>query len=243
MPATGNSAPAAWPLHPPPAPPGEQFLNWHFKVGAVHALLGCLSEAHAMIRNRLHSAIESQDLHAAMGVAVQLAVCLDGLGEVREADWLFQRSLDLGRFARLYQVFVDGGKGVRPMLLRAFDQARQPGAANRDLLPYIESVLAQVSSHSPGCQKERAALRPSNGLSSRESDILDLVARGMSNKRIAHALNIAPETVKSHVKRIFIKLDVKTRAEAVSRANALWLSPPSGGFSKQPAFPRIEGNS
>jgi hypothetical protein len=65
----------------------------------------------------------------------------------------------------------------------------------------------------------------------------------MSNKRIAHALNIAPETVKSHVKRIFIKLDVKTRAEAVSRANALWPSPPSGGFSKQPAFLRIEGNS
>jgi LuxR family transcriptional regulator, maltose regulon positive regulatory protein len=39
-----------------------------------------------------------------------------------------------------------------------------------------------------------------------------------ARKRIAQALTIAPETVKSHVKRIFFKLEVKTRAEAVSRA-------------------------
>ena len=121
----------------------------------------------------------------------------------------------------MYQVFVDEGKRIRPMLLRAYDQARRDGAATRDLLPYIEGVLAQVCGRSLSCRPDRAALRPTNGLSSRESDILGLVARGMSNKRIAHALTIAPETVKSHVKRIFIKLDVKTRAEAVSRANAL----------------------
>jgi len=107
------------------------------------------------------------------------------------------------------------------VLLRAYDQARQPGAANRDQLLYIESVLAQVLSRGVAGQSERNSLRTSNCLSNRESDILRLVARGMSNKRIALALSIAPETVKSHVKRIFIKLDVKTRAEAVSRANAL----------------------
>jgi LuxR family maltose regulon positive regulatory protein len=45
----------------------------------------------------------------------------------------------------------------------------------------------------------------------------------MSNKRIAPALTIAPETVKSHVKRIFIKLEVKSRAAAVSQAATLGL--------------------
>jgi DNA-binding NarL/FixJ family response regulator len=39
-----------------------------------------------------------------------------------------------------------------------------------------------------------------------------------TRKRIAQALTIAPETVKAYVKRIFFKLEVKTRAEAVSRA-------------------------
>jgi LuxR family maltose regulon positive regulatory protein len=44
---------------------------------------------------------------------------------------------------------------------------------------------------------------------------------GLSNKRVAQELQIAPETVKSHVKGIFIKLAVQTRAHAVSTASAL----------------------
>lgn len=242
MSAPGNSAHAAWPLQPPPDPLGAQCSNWHLEAGAVLSLLRCLREAHAMIRNRLHSIIESRDLSGAIGVAVQLALCLDGLGEAREADCLFQLSLDLGRFVGLYQVFVDGGRRMQPMLFRAYDQASQPGASNRDLLPYIDSVLTQVCGASPGSRPDSSAPRTSICLSRRESDILELVARGMSNKRIAHTLTIAPETVKSHVKRIFIKLDVKTRAEAVARAHA-FRGPPSGGFSQHSTPRRIEGSS
>jgi LuxR family transcriptional regulator, maltose regulon positive regulatory protein len=45
-----------------------------------------------------------------------------------------------------------------------------------------------------------------------------MISQGLSNKRIARALEISPETVKSHVKRIFLKLEVSTRTEAVFRA-------------------------
>jgi len=69
------------------------------------------------------------------------------------------------------------------------------------------------------------AARRSECLSARESDVLMLVCHGMSNKRIALSLAIAPETVKAHVKRIFIKLDVGSRAEAVFRASNLGLLP------------------
>jgi DNA-binding CsgD family transcriptional regulator len=58
-------------------------------------------------------------------------------------------------------------------------------------------------------------------LSARESTVLALIAKGQSNKRIAQTLGIAPETVKSHLKRAFLKLESKTRAEAVARASAL----------------------
>jgi LuxR family maltose regulon positive regulatory protein len=54
-------------------------------------------------------------------------------------------------------------------------------------------------------------------LTERESNIIDLIARGQSNKEIARNLGISPETVKSHVKRIFTKLNVGKRAQAVSR--------------------------
>ena len=58
-------------------------------------------------------------------------------------------------------------------------------------------------------------------LSSRERGILELIAHGYSNKGIARQIGITAETVKSHVKRIFIKLNVERRAQAVWRAQTL----------------------
>ena len=60
-------------------------------------------------------------------------------------------------------------------------------------------------------------------LSPRECGILELVGQGYSNKRVARALGITAETVKSHIKHVFIKLDVNTRAHAVARAQSLGL--------------------
>ena len=60
-------------------------------------------------------------------------------------------------------------------------------------------------------------------LSARERTIVLLMGHGLTNKMIARQLSIAPETVKSHAKRIFLKLTVQTRAQAVYRASALGL--------------------
>lgn len=62
-----------------------------------------------------------------------------------------------------------------------------------------------------------------SSLSSRERSILEGIGQGKSNKEIAKDLSIAPETVKSHVKNIFVKLAVKKRAQAVARAHGLGL--------------------
>lgn len=58
-------------------------------------------------------------------------------------------------------------------------------------------------------------------LSAREAAVLRLISKGQSNKSIARELHIAPETVKSHAKKIFFKLSARTRAQAVARALAL----------------------
>jgi ATP/maltotriose-dependent transcriptional regulator MalT len=60
-------------------------------------------------------------------------------------------------------------------------------------------------------------------LSARELSIVLLMGHGLSNKKIARQLSITPETVKSHAKRIFWKLTVQTRAQAVYRASELGL--------------------
>jgi DNA-binding NarL/FixJ family response regulator len=55
-------------------------------------------------------------------------------------------------------------------------------------------------------------------LTPREREVLDLLARGLTNKEIAEALVISDNTVKRHLKAIFVKLDVSTRAAAAARA-------------------------
>jgi DNA-binding CsgD family transcriptional regulator len=61
----------------------------------------------------------------------------------------------------------------------------------------------------------------SDELTAREREVLAMIGQGSSNKRIARALEISPETVKTHVKHIFLKLAVGTRTEAVFRAVSL----------------------
>lgn len=58
----------------------------------------------------------------------------------------------------------------------------------------------------------------SDPLSERELEVLDLLAEGLSNKLIAHRLNISEHTVKTHVASIFGKLGASSRTEAVSQA-------------------------
>jgi DNA-binding NarL/FixJ family response regulator len=58
-------------------------------------------------------------------------------------------------------------------------------------------------------------------LSPREKEVLSLVARGLTNAAIGERLFISPVTVKVHVRHIFDKLGVKSRAEAALRAGQL----------------------
>ncbi len=72
----------------------------------------------------------------------------------------------------------------------------------------------------------QASDKPLDSLTPRETDVLQLAARGFTNKAIGAQLNVSDRTVQGHLANIFSKLHVATRTEAVMRAVALgWLSP------------------
>lgn len=54
-----------------------------------------------------------------------------------------------------------------------------------------------------------------DGLSKRESEVLSWLQQGMSNKEIALALEVSPRTIQKHLQRVYLHLDVHTRAEAI----------------------------
>ena len=77
----------------------------------------------------------------------------------------------------------------------------------------------------PGPFERNAAAVRSLGLSPREVEILDRLAAGESNKEIARRLGISPNTVKTHVARVYEKLAVQRRVQAVEKARFLALIP------------------
>ena len=80
----------------------------------------------------------------------------------------------------------------------------------------------------PAFERNQAAIR-SLGLTARECEILELLASGRSNKEMAQALGISPHTVKTHVARVYEKLEVRRRLPAVEKARWLKLIPPAEG--------------
>ncbi|MDB5870414.1 MAG: transcriptional regulator, LuxR family [Polaromonas sp.] len=95
----------------------------------------------------------------------------------------------------------------------------------RILLPFIDSALRQIA-HLPQQQRQpskpsRTAQEDAFGLSEREIQIMDWVAMGKTNSEIGSILNISGFTVKNHMQRIFQKLNVFNRAQAVSKINGV----------------------
>ena len=73
-------------------------------------------------------------------------------------------------------------------------------------------LIAEFAARTHGDRPRPAAL---NALTPRETDVLRLIARGLSNQEIAAELVVAEQTVKSHVGRILTKFDLRDRAQAV----------------------------
>ena len=102
------------------------------------------------------------------------------------------------------------------------------GADTDDVLRALESVSRGDAVFGPAVASRVLAYltRPLSArdpllfpeLSDREREVLELIARGLSNTDIARKLVVSPKTVRNHVSNVFTKLQVSDRAEAIARA-------------------------
>jgi DNA-binding NarL/FixJ family response regulator len=98
-------------------------------------------------------------------------------------------------------------------LSQAVDRIRN---GERYIAPALLSSLVGAVAPVPGNE-------PATGLTSREREVLACLAQGRTNREIAHELFVGMETVKSHLSRVYAKLDARDRHEAVARALAAGL--------------------
>ena len=85
-------------------------------------------------------------------------------------------------------------------------------------------VKLTARARAPEFARNEAAIA-SLGLSPRECEILELLASGQSNKELARSLGISPNTVKTHIARVYEKLEVQRRVQAIEKARWLALIP------------------
>ncbi|WP_230944652.1 LuxR C-terminal-related transcriptional regulator [Burkholderia cepacia] len=157
-------------------------------------------------------------------VSILLALALDRHCEPDRALAVLERALGIAQPTGMINSFADEGEPLRIVMERW--RCTAPNVASFDVA-FLDRLVAAFEPRAGHAYAAApvATRVASDRLSSREVEILDHIARGLSNKEIARALRVAPETVKWHLKNIFEKLNVSSRVEAVQ----------SGlGLSRQP---------
>jgi LuxR family maltose regulon positive regulatory protein len=204
--------------------PSDDMLQASHDLAHAQVLVatGEACRAAAILRELQATSCGKRNSYWGLRLSVQLADALLGCGDQAEGRAMLIQALQVGARAGVYQTFVDAGAHVAALLLSLHHAAPQDSRLPPELRPYIGSMLADRARHR-ACTSPTRASRVTESLSPREHSVLRSMSYGLSNKRIAQELQIAPETVKSHVKGIFIKLAVQTRAHAVSTAGALGL--------------------
>ncbi|QIY64379.1 response regulator [Streptomyces sp. RPA4-2] len=100
-----------------------------------------------------------------------------------------------------------------------------------EISSHLQSIVGQSSSLRSGhgaMRRRRVPNRFDFGLSSREVEVMDLIAAGMNNGQIAAACFISEKTVKNHINRIFAKLHSSSRSEAIAH----WLGTARRGWGQ-----------
>ncbi|MCA9972284.1 MAG: hypothetical protein KC425_18810, partial [Anaerolineales bacterium] len=147
-------------------------------------------------------------------VALLQAVLCARRGDVATASAHFGQALNLAETGGFVRLVLDYQE---PALLRLLHLAAGGGAT----AGYARLLLGHLGL--PGVE---TAVDPPPTLTPRELDVLHALAAGLANHDVAARLTVSVNTVKSHTRRLYDKLGVRSRAAAVARARALGLLDP-----------------
>jgi len=142
------------------------------------------------------------------------AVAHQGSGNSKEALTVLKDALSLGEHSNYIRIFIDEGAAMAKLLYEAAKQGISPEYCGK-LLGCLAHIDHDDQSQSP---LESEMIEP---LSSREIEVLNLIAEGLSNREIAERLVISLGTVKVHTRNIYGKLGVSNRTHAAAKARSI----------------------
>ncbi|MFL5700083.1 MAG: LuxR C-terminal-related transcriptional regulator, partial [Ktedonobacteraceae bacterium] len=184
----------------------------------VHLAQGDTSAALAVLEQLRQQAEAKGWQDKRLKVMVLQAVALQAHGDKDQAVHLLCEALALAEPGGFIRLFVDEGLPMAQLLSEAEALGMMPD--------YTGKLLAACEAE--GHKSEDTSYRPPaqpliEPLSPRELEVLQLIAQGRSDQEISERLFLALSTVKGHNRKIFGKLLVQRRTEAVARARELGL--------------------
>ncbi len=185
-----------------------------------------IAEIMKLLERLLKDAEEGGRKGSAIEILILQALAHQAHGDLPDALLDLQHALALAEPQGYVRTFLDEGDNMRGLLREA---------SAREIMPdYTDKLLAAFEAEkrkgedkpdlSPALPEGHRDGEPLiDPLSQRELKILQLIAQGLSNREIGERLFLALDTIKGHNRKIFDKLQVQSRTEAIARARELGL--------------------
>lgn len=210
-----------------PQPMGSFLETWAAACSASARLAMAQGRPEAAVQwlQRLSGQLDAAGMrYLSAGTSLLLALAWDQQGDADAALGALEAALHYACAEPMASSFTDEGTPMLQLMDRLRCDARSTGQPYKPLLDsWLAGLPRQVAA--PLRQAAPGLARVATSLSAREVEILEHIALGQSNKEIARALGVAPETIKWHLKNIFDKLNVGSRLEAVQAGLGLGLAP------------------
>ncbi|MGB5776401.1 MAG: LuxR C-terminal-related transcriptional regulator, partial [Sedimenticolaceae bacterium] len=206
------------------APPEEKAMLWWLEIPCISWCRALISEGSSAnldeAQQRLHEYLESSearhnDFHL-IGILTLQVVAYNKQQKLEDALAVLTRALTLAGQCDLMFPFLEVGEPMIGLLERLADNTNVTDFVNR-LIGEFQAIKLQHQI-APAARSEPGKGRITESLTRREREILALLAQRLQNKEIAAKLFVSPETVKSHMKSLYQKLDVNNRRDAAARA-------------------------
>jgi LuxR family maltose regulon positive regulatory protein len=195
----------------------------HLTLARVLLAENSFDGVHEMLERLLALAQSQQRMGSVIEILLTQALAHQVQGNQHQALAALERALTLTEPEGYIRTYVDEGEAMQSLLS---DFRLSIASRTHSLFGYVNRILdlfpqpAQIPTQSKIVNPKSSIVEP---LTDRELEILRLVAEGHSNAEIGQRLFLALSTVKGHNLRIFNKLQVENRTEAVARARELGL--------------------
>jgi len=207
---------------------GQEFS--YLTLARLHIARNKAEEIHDLLEKMRRKAESEERIGSVIEILVLQSIALENQGKIDQAIGVLKEALLLAEPEGYVRIFVDEGEPMKQLLGIAASRGIASAYITKLLESFSGSIHALEDQSLKTTDNNLTTLRYTTStpklvdpLSTRELEIIRLMATGATSKEIASALTVSNATVKKHIIHIYRKLDVHKQTMAVSKAQELGL--------------------